>query len=69
MKLKSPSILSNVENRGRDPTKAKHQHMTMVIKFVFFANNTRYLPGFTTQKYRIKVSNVPTPNFFLLFDS
>lgn len=47
------SFLSNVENRGRDQTKAKHQHMTMVIKFFFFANNTRYLPGFTTQKYRL----------------
>ena len=40
MKLKSPSILSNVENRGKDPTKAKHQHMTMVIKF--FSSQTTH---------------------------
>ena len=63
--------LSNVKNRGADPTKAKHQHITMLIKFVLFVNNTRYLPGFMTQKYRpteMKVSNVPTPKFFLPFD-
>ena len=25
--------LSNVKNRGADPAKAKHQHITMLIKF------------------------------------
>ena len=28
--------LLNVKNRGADPTKAKHQHITMLIKFFFF---------------------------------
>ena len=28
--------VSNVKNRGADPTKAKHQHITMLIKFFFF---------------------------------
>ena len=46
-------LLSNVKNRGADSTKAKHQHITMLIKFVLFVNNTRYLPGFMTQKYRL----------------